>query len=284
MCPVPARERARGEVLHGVRRAHDARRRFAPRRLPRRLHARPPRQQDPQRARAADRRAQTGHRPLRRSQGLARAARRPRSRGRARAARHRARADDGGGAPLRGDRQPGDGRRHHGAVRSAPRPRGPRGARLLRGAAHAQGDGPRRRGRPPPARRRRADPRRAQLRRGRRPLDRQRSPDGLQRGRPDHAPGRAHGAARPSRHHPHHRRHLPARRALHRGRLAGPDADQGPQGPGGGLGAQARHARDLEPRRHRRPRADRDARPRRRDGHAGAPARARARDAGRSSR
>ena len=55
------------------------------------------------------------------------------------APRPRARAHDGGRAPLRGHRQPGDGRRHHGAVRRAARPRGPRRARLLRGAAHAGG-------------------------------------------------------------------------------------------------------------------------------------------------
>ena len=45
--------------------------------------------------------------------------------------------DDGGRASLRGHGQPGDGRRHHGAVRRAARPRGPRRARLLRGPAHA---------------------------------------------------------------------------------------------------------------------------------------------------
>ena len=49
----------------------------------------------------------------------------------------RARVDDGGGAPLRGHRQPGPRRRHHGALRRAGGARGPRGARLLRGAAHA---------------------------------------------------------------------------------------------------------------------------------------------------
>ena len=46
-----------------------------------------------------------------------------------------ARTHDGGGASLRGHGQPGDGRRHHGAVRGAARPRGPRRARLLRRAA-----------------------------------------------------------------------------------------------------------------------------------------------------
>ena len=43
------------------------------------------------------------------------------------------------------------------------------------------------------------DPRRAQLRRGRRARDRQRSAHGLHRGGPDHPPGRAHGAARHAR-------------------------------------------------------------------------------------
>ena len=58
-----------------------------------------------------------------------------------------ARAHDGGGPPLRGHRQPGDGRRHHGAVRRAARPRGPRRAGLLRRAADAGGGRALRRGR-----------------------------------------------------------------------------------------------------------------------------------------
>ena len=45
-----------------------------------------------------------------------------------------------------------------------------------------------------------ADPRRPQLRRGRGARHRQRSAHGLHRRRPDHAPGRAHGAARDARH------------------------------------------------------------------------------------
>ena len=48
-------------------------------------------------------------------------------------------------------------------------------------------------------RRRRADPRRAELGRGRGPRHRQRSAHGLHRGRPDDAPGRADGAARDAR-------------------------------------------------------------------------------------
>ncbi len=54
----------------------------------------------------------------------------------------------------------------------------------------------------PRARGGRADPRRAQLGRGRRALDRQRSAHGLHGGRPDDAPGGADGAAGRSRHHP----------------------------------------------------------------------------------
>ena len=60
---------------------------------------------------------------------------------------------------------------------------------------------PLRRGRAPRAGRAGPDPRRAQLRRGRRALDRQRSAHGLHRGGPDHAPGRAHGAAGAARDH-----------------------------------------------------------------------------------
>ena len=63
-----------------------------------------------------------------------------------------ARADDGGRPPLRGHGQPGDGRRHHGALRRAARPRGPRRARLLRGAADAGGGAAVRRGGAPRAR------------------------------------------------------------------------------------------------------------------------------------
>src|SRR4029453_14365334 len=46
------------------------------------------------------------------------AARRSRSRGGAQAARSRPHADDGCGPPLRGHREPGDGRRHHGPLRA----------------------------------------------------------------------------------------------------------------------------------------------------------------------
>ena len=45
--------------------------------------------------------------------------------------------DDGRRPPLRGHREPGDGRWDHGALRRAARPRGPRRASLLRGAPDA---------------------------------------------------------------------------------------------------------------------------------------------------
>ena len=101
------------------------------------LHPQAPRREDPHLAPRPRGRAQAGHGAVRRPQGLDGAARRPRSRGGAHAPRPGARADDGGGPPLRGHGEPGDGRRHHGALRRAARPRGPRRARLLRRAAHA---------------------------------------------------------------------------------------------------------------------------------------------------
>ena len=115
-------------------------------RLARGLHAAAPRREDPHLAHRPRGRAQAGDGPLRRPQGLDGAARRPRPRGGAQAPRPGPRAHDGGGAPLRGHGQPGHGRRHHGALRRAARPRGPRGARLLRGAAHAGGGPALRRG------------------------------------------------------------------------------------------------------------------------------------------
>ena len=108
--------------------------------------------EDPHREERPRRRAQAGHRPLRRPQGLDGAARRPRPRGGAQAPRPGPRADDGGRPPLRGHGQPGDGRRHHGAVRRAARPRGSRRARLLRRPAHAGGGEAVRRGGAPRAR------------------------------------------------------------------------------------------------------------------------------------
>ena len=187
---------ADGEVLPRVRASRQRRRRApAALRLARELHAQAPRREDPDLQGRARGRAQAGDGALRRPQGLDGAARRPRSRGGAQAPRSRARAHDGGRPPLRGHRQPGDGRRDHGAVRRAARPRGPRGAGVLRGAPDAGVGEALRRGRAPLARRDGPDPRRAQLRRGGRALHRQRPAHGLHGRRPDHPPRGAHGAA-----------------------------------------------------------------------------------------
>ena len=106
------------------------------------LHAALPGREDPDLPPRARGRAQAGHGAVRRHEGLARAARRPRPGGRAQAPGPGPRAHDGGGAPLRGHRQPGHGRRHHGALRRPPGPRGPRRARLLRRPRHAAGHPP----------------------------------------------------------------------------------------------------------------------------------------------
>ena len=66
------------------------------------------------------------------------------------------------------------------------------------------------------ARRARPDPRRPQLRRGRRPRDRQRPAHGLHRGGPDDPSGRAHGAARRCRARRADAGTLAARRGLRR--------------------------------------------------------------------
>ena len=73
---------------------------------------------------------------------------------------------DGRRAPLRGHRQPGHGRRNHGALRRPDRPRGPRAARLLRRAGHAAARRRVRAGGASHPGRAGADPRRAELRRG----------------------------------------------------------------------------------------------------------------------
>ena len=96
-----------------------------------------PRREDPHLEGRPRRRAEAGHRAVRRPQGFDGTPGRPRPRRGAAAARSRPRADDGGRPPLRGHGQPGDGRRHHGAVRRAGRPRGSRGAGLLRGPPDA---------------------------------------------------------------------------------------------------------------------------------------------------
>ena len=150
--PSAARELAPGKrVLRqcGARRRRRAAARTAS--TPGDLHPQAPRREDPHLEERPRRRAQAGHGPLRRPQGLDGAARRPRPRGGPEAPRPRPRADDGGRPSLRGHRQPGDGRRDHGALRGADRARGPRGARLLRRAADAaaghplRGRGPARR-------------------------------------------------------------------------------------------------------------------------------------------
>ena len=90
----------------------------------------------------------------------------------------------------------------------------------------------------PLARRRGPDPRRPQLRRGRRPLHRQRSAHGLHGGRPDHPPGRAHGAAGDARHHPADRRdRCGSPRATSRCSRSGPVPVKGLAGPDRGLRA-----------------------------------------------
>ena len=172
---------------------------------PGRLHARPSRRAHPRLARGAGRRAQAGHRALRRHAGLDGAARGPRSRGGGPYPRPGPRADDGGRAPLRGHREPGDGRRDHGAVRRAARPRGPRGAGRLRRPPDARAH--RRLRRPHAARGggAAADPRGHQLGRGDGALDRERPLHVLYRGGPDRAPRRAHGADGQARLHPRHR-------------------------------------------------------------------------------
>ena len=189
MPSLPAGESAAGKVLLRVRGAPSAAQPFA-----RSLHAALSGGEDtggPQRAR---RRAKAGHRHVRGPRELDGAARRPRPGGRASAYRRRARADDGGGASLRGNREPDHGRRDHGAVRRARRTRGPRAAGLLRGAAHAgirqaflrrnAGD----------RRDRDAHSRGNQFWRRAGPLDRGRPAHGLHRHRRDDAPRRESGA------------------------------------------------------------------------------------------
>ena len=92
-----------------------------------------------------------------------------------------------------------------------------------------------------------ADPGRPQLGRGRGPRHRQRPPHGLHRGRPDHASGRAHGAARQARYHAADGRHAPARRGLRRGQAARAGAGEGPGRPDRGLRADGRGPAALPP-------------------------------------
>ena len=94
---------------------------------------------------------------------------------------------------------------------------------------------------------RRADPRRAQFRRSRRPLDRQRPAHGLHGGRPDHSPGRTRGAARPPGNDARHRQHASPGGGVRRGHGAWTRAVEGVGGPGRDLRARAR-ARPLRSR------------------------------------
>ncbi len=201
------------------------------------LHAAAPRHAHPDLAQRPRGRTEAGHRALRRPQGLSRAPGRPRPRGSPTAARPRARADDGGRPPVRGNRQPGDGRRDHGAVRRPPGPRGSCPARLLRGAPDAGARGALWRRDAAGPRDSRPDPGRPQLRRGGRARDQQRPAHGLLRGRADHAPGRPDGTDRQARFHPHDVRFAAARRGLRPRETARPGRDQGPRGAGRGVRA-----------------------------------------------
>ena len=88
----------------------------------------------------------------------------------------------------------------------------------------------------------------AQLRRRRGALDRQRSPHGLHRRGPDHAPGGPHGAARGARQHPAHRRDAAPGRGLRPGHPARPGADQGARRAGRGVRAGGGRRRPHPPR------------------------------------
>ena len=116
-------------------------------------------------------------------------------------ARRRVQRDDGRRPPLRGHRQPGDGRRPDGAVRGAARPRGPRRPGLLRRPGDAGGR----------CARYAEEARRAARRRRRRSgsgsnsgevvvrLISRRPAHGLHGDGPDRPPGLADGAARDAR-------------------------------------------------------------------------------------
>ena len=222
-----------------------------PGRRARGLHAQAPRREDPHVQERPRGRAQAGDRPLRGPQGLDGAAGRSRSRGGPRAARRRPRAHDGGGAPLRGHRQPGHGRRHHGALRGAARARGPRGPCLLRGAPHeGHARAPRGGGRAD-ARCAPPDPHRPQLRRGRRPLDRQRSGHGLHRRRPDDPPRGPDGADGRPGHRAGDAPHAPPRGRRGDRALARPAPREGPRHPTRGPRARGRRPGTLAaPHRH----------------------------------
>ena len=200
-----------------------------------RVYTAPPRRADPHLARRPRGRAQAAHRPLCRSQGLDGGARRRGSRGGPEPPRPRPRPHDGGRPSLRGHGEPGDGRRHHGAVRGSDHPRGSRCPGVLRRAPHAGGLRALRRWRAPVHGRPAADAGRPQLRGGRRALDRQRPAHGLQRGGTDDPPGGADGAARDAGIHPDRPRDPGARRGVHPRAGARTDGSQGARQPGRGI-------------------------------------------------
>ena len=213
-----------------------------------RLHAAPPRREDPRLQERARGRAQAGHRPLRRRRALDGARRARRSRGMASPPRSPLPSPRRRRPPLRGDHQPVHRRRHHGALRRPDRPRGPRPARL-RGRARA---GARARG----ARRRRAARERARLRgahgpqlgRGRRRANRRRPAHGLHRAGPRRRarrPGAAAGAA--GRRH-RDRADRAARVGLLRARRSGAAEPQGRERSRAGV-RPARPGSDPEPPR-----------------------------------
>ena len=137
MCSLRYVAPARRKVLSGVRpsgsRPAAPPRRGSPRPT---LHPQAPRREDPHLEERPRRRAQAGHRALRRRLRVHVALRAARPRGRPRPHEPRLRADAGRGPPLRGHRQPVPRRRDHGAVRGPDRPRGPRPARGPRRAGH----------------------------------------------------------------------------------------------------------------------------------------------------
>src|SRR5262245_38679150 len=131
------RQRRRRKVLRRVRPSSDggARRADAP--FASDLHTAVPGREDSRLAKRAGGRAQAGHGAPRGLEGFDGALGRSRPRAGPQASRPGSRANDGVGSPLRRNRQPGDGRRDHGTIRSPRSPRRPRGPRLLCSLADA---------------------------------------------------------------------------------------------------------------------------------------------------
>ena len=182
------------------------------------------------------RRAQDGHRAVRRYQGIDGTRAGSRSRGSARDHRSRAQADDRRGAPLRRLHRAEHRRRHLRAVRRAGRARGPSAARTLRRYPHA--------GRNSPlcasASRRRpcadSDSRRCEHRRSRRALDyyRRRSRR-VHANRPHHQSRLADADPRRPRRDRNLGKHAPDGRGLLHSQAAGAGADQRRHRPGQSL-------------------------------------------------